>query len=128
MGLGAGRALTAAGVVVAAPVPKMAPQAQSAPINRVVLTESPSPKHQVLDDPVDGSLVHTRSGVNGPIHPARWSGCASTSGESRGTVLGGTGGIRTPGPCEPPAFKAGAFVRSATVPGPRLPSAGSIGV
>src|SRR5687767_1381766 len=32
------------------------------------------------------------------------------------TPASGTGGIRTPGPCEPPAFKAGAFVRSATVP------------
>ena len=30
--------------------------------------------------------------------------------------ISGTGGIRTPGPCGPPAFKAGAFVRSATVP------------
>ena len=30
--------------------------------------------------------------------------------------VSGTGGIRTPGPCEPPAFRAGAFVRSATVP------------
>ena len=37
----------------------------------------------------------------------------------------GTGGIRTPGPCGPPAFKAGAFVRSATVPLRRLPMAGS---
>ncbi len=32
------------------------------------------------------------------------------------TPASGTGGIRTPGPCGPPAFKAGAFVRSATVP------------
>ena len=31
-------------------------------------------------------------------------------------ITRGTGGIRTPGPCGPPAFKAGAFVRSATVP------------
>lgn len=32
----------------------------------------------------------------------------------------GTGGIRTPGPCGPHAFKARAFVRSATVPPARL--------
>ncbi len=36
--------------------------------------------------------------------------------------VSGTGGIRTPGPCEPPAFKAGAFVRSATVPAVRVAS------
>ena len=32
------------------------------------------------------------------------------------TMHGGTGGIRTPGPFEPSAFKADAFVHSATVP------------
>jgi hypothetical protein len=31
-------------------------------------------------------------------------------------MVGGTGGIRTPGPFEPSAFKADAFVHSATVP------------
>ncbi len=31
-------------------------------------------------------------------------------------MIGGTGGIRTPGPFEPSAFKADAFVHSATVP------------
>lgn len=39
----------------------------------------------------------------------------ATGGQTR-TSTRGTGGIRTPGPCGPPAFKAGAFVRSATVP------------
>ena len=40
------------------------------------------------------------------------------------SVSGGTEGIRTPGAFGPPAFKAGAFVRSATVPLTTL-SAGS---
>lgn len=35
---------------------------------------------------------------------------------------GGTEGIRTPGPCGPLAFEASAFVRSATVPRPTVPT------
>ena len=58
---------------------------------------------------------HQRTPADGYGHRP----CSEGSGRTlpvRPEPISGTGGIRTPGPCEPAAFKAAAFVRSATVP------------
>src|SRR5262245_61843731 len=84
----------------------------AAPANHLLIVRSSLLPSALVGPDAAAAIVRggRRSGIRGSpmLRPRR--GLGAHSG-------GGTGGIRTPGPCGPPAFKAGAFVRSATVPG-----------